>query len=189
MRSMYVADAVHTILAFLHEISQPFRLKGYLEHYKISPQESVQQYEIARIAIKYGSNSTAVVYRDSRRGRLFSLSWPFVPSPNEHSDIGDHVESYRIHMFLTRRLRLSFTPKDKLMIFNQESLLNVLPILCIRSTTFLFMTPPKRNAQDSYSVCNIVIFYTKNLTSYSSWEKVYADPHKSQPAQPKSNTT
>ncbi len=55
---------------------------------------------------------------------------------------------YMIHMFLTRRLRLIFTPKFKLIIFNQGILVYVLPILCIGSTTLFFKTPPKQNAQD-----------------------------------------
>jgi hypothetical protein len=45
--------------------------------------------------------------------------------------------------FLLHRLRFIVTPKVKLNIFNQESLLGVLSILCTgRSTTLLFKTPP-----------------------------------------------
>jgi hypothetical protein len=33
----------------------------------------------------------------------------YVPTPNVHSDVWDHVESYAKHMLLTRRLKITFT--------------------------------------------------------------------------------
>jgi hypothetical protein len=43
-----------------------------------------------------------------------------VPTPNMHLDIRDHVESYAIHMILTHRLRITFKPKTKLIIYQQR---------------------------------------------------------------------
>jgi hypothetical protein len=39
-----------------------------------------------------------------------------VPTPNVHSDVWDHVESYAIHMFLACRLKITFTSNLKLII-------------------------------------------------------------------------
>ncbi len=38
-------------------------------------------------------------------------------TPNARLDIWDHVESYTIHMFLARRLKITFTFSLKLIIF------------------------------------------------------------------------
>jgi hypothetical protein len=43
-------------------------------------------------------------------------------------------------MFLAHRLRITFMPKIKLVFFDQESLLRVLPVLYTGSTTLLFKT-------------------------------------------------
>ncbi len=40
----------------------------------------------------------------------------YVPTPNVHSDVWDHVESYTIHMLLARRLKITFTFSLKLII-------------------------------------------------------------------------
>ncbi len=40
----------------------------------------------------------------------------YVPTPNVHSDVWDHVESYTIHMLLTCRLKITFTFSLKLII-------------------------------------------------------------------------
>jgi hypothetical protein len=39
-----------------------------------------------------------------------------VPTPNVHLDIWDRVESYRIHMLLARRLKITFISSLKLII-------------------------------------------------------------------------
>jgi hypothetical protein len=38
----------------------------------------------------------------------------YVPTPNVHSDVWDHVESYRVHMLLAHRLKITFTLSLKL---------------------------------------------------------------------------
>jgi hypothetical protein len=43
-------------------------------------------------------------------------SWPCVPTPKICSDVWDRVESYAIHMFLARRLKITFTSNLKLII-------------------------------------------------------------------------
>jgi hypothetical protein len=43
-------------------------------------------------------------------------SFGYVPTPNVHSDVWDHVESYAIHMFLARRLKFIPTFSLKLII-------------------------------------------------------------------------
>jgi hypothetical protein len=40
----------------------------------------------------------------------------YVPTPNVHSDVWDHVESYTMHMLLARRLKIIFTFSLKLII-------------------------------------------------------------------------
>ncbi len=86
--------------------SHHLSLVGYLEQVKISPEESVQQYEITRIGINYGSNPMPILYVDSSTGYGFFSSWPCVPTLNVHSNIWECVESYAIHMILARRFRI-----------------------------------------------------------------------------------
>jgi hypothetical protein len=73
-------------------------------------------------------------------------------------------------MFLARRLRITFTPKIKLIIFDQETCLHVLPIPYIGSTTFLCETPPQENTQDTFiskpSFCGAVPFVKPNFFLY-----------------------
>jgi hypothetical protein len=40
----------------------------------------------------------------------------YVPTPNVHSDVWNHVESYTIYMLLTCRLKITFTFSLKLII-------------------------------------------------------------------------
>ena len=47
----------------------------------------------------------------------FFLSWPCVPTPNVRSDVWDLVESYAMHMFLARGLKITFTSNLKLIIY------------------------------------------------------------------------
>ncbi len=46
----------------------------------------------------------------------FFLSWQGVPTLNARVDTWDRVESYRIHMFLAHRLKITFTSNLKLII-------------------------------------------------------------------------
>jgi hypothetical protein len=79
---------------------------GYLEEVKISLEESVQQYEITWIG-----DISPILLAESGTGYGIFPSWPCVSTPNVRSDIGDHVESYEIHMILARRLQITFTSK------------------------------------------------------------------------------
>ncbi len=102
-------------------ISHHLSLVEYLEHIKIPPEESVCWYEIAWIGINNVSNPTPILCIDSSAGCGFFPSCPCVPTPNVHSDIWDHVESYAIQMFLACRFRITFKPKFKLLISKTES--------------------------------------------------------------------
>jgi hypothetical protein len=83
-------------------ISHHLSSAGYLEYNKIPPDKSVYRYDIARVGIKDVSNLMPILYVDSSTGCGFFPSCPCVPTPNVHSDIWDHVESYTIHMILTQ---------------------------------------------------------------------------------------
>jgi hypothetical protein len=95
-------------------------LVGYLEYIKIPPEESVYRYEIAGVGITDVSNPTPFLYIDPSTGCGLFPSCPCVPTPNMHPDIRDHVESYAIHMILPCRLRITFKPKTKLIIYKQR---------------------------------------------------------------------
>ncbi len=82
----------------------------YLEYIRIPPEESVYRYAIAWIGIKDVSNPMLILYIDPSTGCGLFPSCPCVPIPNIHLNIRDHVESYMIHMILTRRLRINFKP-------------------------------------------------------------------------------
>ncbi len=99
---------------------QHLGLVGYLEYIKIPPEESVYRYEIAWVGIKDVSNPMPILYVDPCTGCGLFPSCPCVPTPNMHLNIRDHVESYTIHMILTRRLRINFKPKTKLIISKQR---------------------------------------------------------------------
>ena len=77
-------------------------------------------YEIAAVGIKDVSNPMPSLYVDSSTGCGLFLSCPCVPTSNMHPDIRDRVESYAIHMILTRRLRITFKPYTKLIISKQR---------------------------------------------------------------------
>ena len=74
-----------------------------------------------------------------------------------NSDILDHVESYTIHIFLTRRLRLILMPNVKLIIFIQERLLSGLPVLCTGSTTLLFKTPSQAKCSGHFEFQTVLL--------------------------------
>ncbi len=80
------------------------------------------RYEIAWIGITDVSNPTPILYVDPSTGCGLFPSCPCVPTLNMHPDIRDRVESYAIHMLLTCRcrLRITFKPKTKLIIFKQR---------------------------------------------------------------------
>jgi hypothetical protein len=93
---------------------------GYLEYIKIPPEESVYRYEIAWIGITDVSNPMPILYVDPSTECGLFPSCPCMPTPNMHPDIRDYIESYAIHMILSHRLRITFKPKTKLIIFKQR---------------------------------------------------------------------
>jgi hypothetical protein len=101
-------------------INHHLGLVGYLEYMKIPPEESVYRYEITWIGIKDVSNPMPILYVDSSTGCGLFPSCPCVPTPNLHPDIRDRAESCGIYMILTRRLRITFKPKTKLIISKQR---------------------------------------------------------------------
>jgi hypothetical protein len=101
-------------------ISHHLSLVGYLKYIKIPPEESVYRYETAWIGIKDVPNPMPILYVDPSIGCGLFPSCPCVPTPNMHRDIRDCVESYAIHMILTRRLRITFKHKTKLIISKQR---------------------------------------------------------------------
>jgi hypothetical protein len=111
---------------------------GYLEYIKIPPEESVYRYEIAWIGIQDVSNPTPILYVDSSTGYGLLPSCPCVPTLNMHPDIRGCVESYAIHMILTRRLRITFKPKTKLIISKQRVLSSVPPLLTEEAPLLVF---------------------------------------------------
>ncbi len=59
----------------------------------------------------------------------------YVPTPNVHSDVWDHVESYMIYMLLSCRLKITFTFSLKLIIFFFVQLQHLLfPSLTVTSS-------------------------------------------------------
>ncbi len=59
----------------------------------------------------------------------------YVPTPNVHSDVWDHAESYTIYMLLACRLKITFTFSLKLIIFFLEQLQHLLlPSLIVTSS-------------------------------------------------------
>ncbi len=110
-------------------ISHHLGLVGYLEYIEIPPEESVYRYEIAWIEIKDVSNPIPILHVDPSTGCDLFPSCPCVPTPNMHLDIRDRVQSYIIHMILTRRLRITFKPNTKLIIFKQRVSSSVLLLL------------------------------------------------------------
>ncbi len=119
-------------------ISHHLSLAGYLEYIKIPPEESVYRYENAWIGIKYLSNPTPILYVDSITGCGFLPSCPCVPTRNVHLDLWDCIESYVIHMILTRRLRITLRPKTKCIISKQRVSSSVLPPLTEEAPHFVF---------------------------------------------------
>ncbi len=118
-------DAPHTIVAFPCGKVTTSAWWDISNTFKIPLEEAVHWYEIARIGIKDVSNPTPILYVDSSTGCGFFLSLPCVPMPNVLLDVWDCVESYAIHMILACRLRITFTPKTKLIIFKQRILSSV----------------------------------------------------------------
>ncbi len=78
------------------------------------------RYEIAWIEITDVFNPMPILYVDPSTGCGLFPSCPCVPTPNMHPDIRDCVESYVIHIILTGRLRITFKPKTKLIIYKQR---------------------------------------------------------------------
>jgi hypothetical protein len=123
-------------------ISHHLSLAGHLEYIKIPPEESVYRYEIAWIGIKDVSNPMPILYIDSSTGYGFFPSYPcMLPTLNVRSDTLDGVEYYAIHMILTRRLRITFKPKTKLIISKQRVPSSVLPPLTEEAPLFMFSPP------------------------------------------------
>ncbi len=60
-------------------------------------------------------------------------------------------------MFLTHRLRLIFTPKVKLIMFNQEGILSVLPVLRTGNTALLFKTPSQAKCSGHFEFKNLLL--------------------------------
>ncbi len=77
-------------------------------------------YEIEWIGITDVSNPMPILYVDPSTGCGLFSSCQCVPTPNINPDIRDCVESYAIHMIFTRRLRITFKPKTKLITFKQR---------------------------------------------------------------------
>ncbi len=94
-----------------------FIAERYLEHHKISPQESVPIHQFMQAESKDGSSSTVSLYINSRIVCGLFCSWPCVPTLKIRSDMWDRVESYAIHMFLAYRLKITFTSNLKLIIY------------------------------------------------------------------------
>jgi hypothetical protein len=114
-------------------------LGGYLEYIKIPPEESVYRYENAWVGIKDVSNPTPILYVDPSTGCGLFLSCPCVPTSNMHPDIRDRVESYAIHMILTRRLRITFKPYTKLIISKQRVPSSMLLLLTEEAPLLVFL--------------------------------------------------
>ncbi len=94
------------------------------------------------------SNPTPILYVESSTWCGFFLSWPCVPTPNVRLDIWDPVESYVIHMFLARRLKITFTSNLKLII--SFLVLHILLLCHYQSLSFVAST---RHAQLTSRVC------------------------------------
>ncbi len=97
------------------------------------------RYEIAWIGIKDVSNPMPILYVDPSTGCGLFPSCPCVPTPNMHPDIKDHVESYAIHVILTRRLKITFKPKTKLIISKQRVPSSVLLLLTEEAPLLIFL--------------------------------------------------
>ena len=110
---------------------------GYLEYIKIPPEESVYRYVIAWIGIKDVSNPMPILYVDSSTEDGFFPSWPCVPNPNMHPDIRDCVESYSIHMILTRRLRITFVALVLSLIISKQRVTSSVPLLLTEEAPLL----------------------------------------------------
>ena len=120
-------------------ISHHLGLVGYLEYIKIPLEESVYRYEIAWIGIKDVSNTTPILYVDPSTEYGLFPSCPCVPTPNMHPEVRDCVESYAIHMILTRRLRITFKPKTKLIISKQRVPSSMLLLLREEAPPLVFL--------------------------------------------------
>ena len=80
-----------------------------------------------------------ILYVDPSTGCGLFPSCPCVPTPNMHPDIKDHVESYAIHVILTRRLKITFKPKTKLIISKQRVPSSVLLLLIEEAPLLVFL--------------------------------------------------
>ncbi len=88
----------------------------YLEHNKISTQESVQTYQITHTGFKDGSSSTVALYINSCSVCGFFLSWRGVPPQYCECSIWGCVGFYRIHTFLNPSVESQFKSFLKLII-------------------------------------------------------------------------
>ena len=118
-------------------ISHHLSLVGYLEYIKIPPEESVYRYEIAWIGIKDVSNPMPILYVDPSTEYGLFPSCPCVPTPNMHPDIRDRVESYGIHMLLTRRLRITFVALILSLIISKQRVTSSVPLLLTEEAPLL----------------------------------------------------
>jgi hypothetical protein len=89
----------------------------------------VYRYEIAWIGIKDVSNPMPILYVDPSTEYGLFPSCPCVPTPNMHPDIRDRVESYGIHMLLTRRLRITFVALILSLIISKQRVTSSVPLL------------------------------------------------------------
>jgi hypothetical protein len=100
----------------------------------------VYRYEIAWIGIGNVSNPTPILYVDSSTGDGFFPSCPCVPPPNMHPGIRDHVESYVIHMILTRRLRITFVALILSLIISKQRVPSSVLLLLTEEAPLIFFS-------------------------------------------------
>jgi hypothetical protein len=120
-------------------ISHHLSSVGYLEYIKIPPEESVYRYEIAWVGIKDVSNPMPILYVDSSTGDGCFPSCPCVSTPNMHLDIRDRVESYAIHMILTRRLRITFVALILCLVISKQRVPSSVPLLLTQEAPLLVL--------------------------------------------------
>ncbi len=99
------------------------------------------RYEIAWIGIKDVSYPTPILYIDYSTENGFFPSCPCVPPPNIHPDIRDCVESYVIHMILTRRLRITLVALILSLIISKQRVPSSVPLLLTEETPLLIFLP------------------------------------------------
>ncbi len=96
------------------------------------------RYEIAWIGIKDVSYPTPILYVDYSTGDGFFPSCPCVQTLNMHPNIRDCVESYVIHMILTRRLRITLVALILSLIISKQRVPSSVPLLLTEDAPLLF---------------------------------------------------